>query len=157
VNSSSANLSINLQAAAPAGVDCDGAPRGTKMISPSLAYFQDLDGALALQGFVGNNLTVRSGWSDNLNRHFGYGVALTRPLPGLPTDNNQSVHVFVEALGRFTDSQDPTGRTPANFELLPGLHWRVGENWWMSGGLIVPVGAQRSEAGLWQLTCSWRF
>ena len=41
--------------------------------------------------------------------------------------------------------------------MLPGLHWKVADNWWMSGGVILPVGAPRSEPGLWQFTCSLQF
>ena len=38
------------------------------------------------------------------------------------------------------------------------LHYKAGESWWISGGLSVPVGSGRPEAGqLWQVTCSLQF
>jgi hypothetical protein len=86
-----------------------------------------------------------------------YGVAMQSPLPGADLGPGQSLHCFVEALGRSRGPGDVPAQAPAGWSLLPGLHWRVGDSWWVSGGLIFPLGGSRAEAGLWHLTCAWRF
>ena len=49
------------------------------------------------------------------------------------------------------------GRSPS-WEVLPGLHYKLSDNWWITGGLIVPVGKTLSEAPqLWRVTCSLQF
>jgi len=40
---------------------------------------------------------------------------------------------------------------------MPGLHLRLQQNWWITGGLVLPMAAPRPESNLWQITCSWRF
>jgi hypothetical protein len=82
---------------------------------------------------------------------------LQSPLPGTNNMPGQSVHLFVEALGRYRIDGDPSQRTALNWELLPGVHWRLGENWWMSGGILMPLGLPRPDAHLWQITASWQF
>jgi hypothetical protein len=84
-------------------------------------------------------------------------MAFQEPIPGLSSGTIGSVHFFVEALGRQRSSPDLPTRPPFNWEVLPGLHWQVGENWWLSGGLLLPLGPSRFETNLWQITCSWRF
>ena len=110
-----------------------------------------------MHGYVGKNLRATNGWTDSLERSIHYGMALQEPIPGLSSGTIGSVHFFVEALGRQKSSPDLAGRPPFNWEVLPGLHWQVGENWWMSGGLLLPMGGPRLETNLWQITCSWRF
>jgi hypothetical protein len=45
----------------------------------------------------------------------------------------------------------------AVWEMVPGVHWRMNENWFMSGGWIVPMSAPRTETGQWQLSCWLQF
>jgi hypothetical protein len=65
--------------------------------------------------------------------------------------------VFVEALARYRFNTEDRNRPQMPLELLPGLHWRLNENWWISGGVSIPLAAPRPENKLWQFTCSWRF
>jgi hypothetical protein len=148
---------LGLQAVTPAGLEYDGLPDGPTVVSPAFSLFHTLDDGTAFQGFVGKNVHCSSGWSKNLHRSVQYGMAVQRPLTD-PRDGLGNFYVFVEALGRYHyDSSTATG-PPAVWEVLPGLHWRVADNWWLSGGVIVPVTpAPRSDTGLWQFTCSVRF
>ena len=95
--------------------------------------------------------------SENLGHSVHYGLAVQSPLTEAGPSQNQSVHMFIEALGRYHfDAPDP-GQRPPTLELVPGLHWQMGDNWWMSSGVSVPLGGNRTDAGMVQITCSWRF
>ncbi len=150
-------LNFALQAATPAGLDSDGVAGGPTILRPALAYYHELTDGTAIQGFVGKTLAARPQWSDNLERSVRYGVAFQSAVPGMAEPTGQGVHLFVEALGHSRFVADTAARPPASLEVLPGLHWQLRDNWWMSGGMIVPVGPARQETGLWQFTCSWRF
>ena len=126
-------------------------------MSPALAYYQELDAGLALHGFISHSLIARPRWGDSLERNVRYGLAFAAPVPGVLIDAAQSLHMFVEAQGRTREGEYMPPREGGNYEFLPGLHWQMGENWWMSGALILPVGAGRIDPDFWQLTCSWRF
>jgi hypothetical protein len=151
------HCSFNLQAATPAGLEGQGVAGGPTVLTPALAYFQELDSGAALQAFVGKNFTARSGWTDGLARSLHYGIALQRPLGLDPFGTGSSVHVFVEALGRSRFFAYGTESPSSSWEVLPGLHWRVGDNCWMSGGVIVPLNNQHFDPGLVQITCWWKF
>ena len=99
----------------------------------------------------------RSGWTDGLARSLHYGIALQRPLGLDPFGTGSSVHLFVEALGRSRFFAYGTESPSSSWEVLPGLHWRVGDNCWMSGGVIVPLNNQHFDPGLVQITCWWKF
>jgi hypothetical protein len=148
-------LSMGLQAVTPAGLDADGIADGPTILSPHFAWFHEMGSGTAIQGFVGKNLRANSHWSDSLGAQINYGLALQSPIPGTESTPNRSVHMFVEALGRYRMDGDPTQH--GNWELLPGLHWRLNESWWMSGGVLMPLGTPRPDAHLWQITCSWQF
>jgi hypothetical protein len=150
-------LSMGLQAVTPAGMEAEGLPDGPTILSPNFALFYEVGKGAAIQGFVGKNVRANSRWSEGLERDIQYGVALQSPLPGVETKNNRAVHFFLEALGRYRSEADPNLRNPANWELLPGLHWQMGENWWMSGGVLMPLAPARLDSHLWQITCSWQF
>jgi hypothetical protein len=152
-------LSFAFQAATPAGLDSFGVAGGPTVIDPALAWYHELENGLAFQGFVAKSLAARAHWSDNLERSVRYGVAVQSPLPGTAASSPGSVHMFVEALGYSRLVEDTPGpREWASWQLLPGLHWQVRENWWLSGGLIVPLqGSYRFDPDFWQITCSWRF
>jgi hypothetical protein len=152
----STEVSFVLRAVAPAGLDCDGVASGLTVFSPSLAWFQELSEGVAIQGFVGKEVPANASWMASVRRGVQYGLGLQAPLcdaaPGQPAE----FHFFVEALGchrRFT-----TIDLPANtWEVLPGVHWRLTDDCWLSGGVSFPVGTPRFDSRLWQITCSWEF
>jgi hypothetical protein len=152
---------FGLQAFTPAGLESDGLRNGPTVVSPSLALFQEIGPNLAVHGFIGKCVAApvnHRGGEGAVDRSLQYGVALQTPLPVFRPGEVASLHFFVEALGRYRHEDVGNGLGPSALELLPGLHWQLGENLWMSGGVSVPVRASsRWESGLWQLTCSWRF
>ncbi len=157
VDGPSSNLCFGIDAAAPAGIDAQGVGDGRTVIRPSLAYFQELSFGTAIQGFVGKNVCAQTHWSDNLERSVRYGMAFQSPIPGLTGDRGQGLHLFVEALGYSRYVPDSVPRQPPRAEILPGLHMRMTDNCWMSGGYVLPMGPVHSEIGIWQFTWSWRF
>jgi hypothetical protein len=148
-------VTFELQTVAPAGIDSDGVASGPTVLSPSLAWFQDVGGGTALQGFVGKHVPANAQWMPRLEHGLRYGVALQRPLIEAWDGRGQSLHFFVEALGgyhRFVTVG------PSNYwELLPGVHWHITDDCWLSGGLAVPMGPPRPESKLWQISCGWHF
>ncbi len=147
-------LSMGLQAVTPAGLEAEGVSDGPTVLSPNFAWFHEIANGTAIQGFVGKHLRANSRWSDSLERHINCGVALQSPFPGTDSRN---AYLFLEALGRYRIEGDSSQRPSLNWDLLPGIHWRLGDNWWMSGGILMPLGLPRPEARLWQITCSWQF
>jgi hypothetical protein len=153
--------SLALGAVAPAGLECDGVENGPTIFSPALAYYRDLWDGMTVQGFIGNNLRANARAIDKVGRNVRCGLAAQHALPFSPFTNDAetdpSLFFFVEALGRyrFQDTNPSHPRPP--FELLPGIHWRVQDNWWISGGLLVPLHGPRTENSLWQITCSWQY
>jgi len=150
-------VSLGLQAVTPAGLEANGLPDGPTYLSPHLAWFYEVAPGTALQGFVGKNVRAREGWSDAPIRGVRYGLALQSPFPGLASDSSSAVHVFLEALGRYRFEGDPSLRTGVNWQLIPGIHWRMAENWWLAGGMLMPLTIPRADSRLWQITCSWQF
>jgi hypothetical protein len=140
-------LCLGLQAVTPAGIAAGGLENGPTVFSPAVAWFQELGEGAALQGFVSKNIRAQAGWTDDLESSIHYGVALQYALPGLSFSPGHSIHVFVEALGRYRYEGETGPNRSVTWEVIPGLHWRVGERWWMS------VGAARTHI----LTCSWQF
>jgi hypothetical protein len=157
LNSNTSGLCLGLKAVTPAGLEADGIAQGRTVLSPAFSWYQDLGSNFILHGFVGKNLHPSPNWTDNLERSINYGVAVQQPVPGLTPSPNCSLHMFVEALGRQRSNPDLVDRPVSTFEMLPGLHWQLGENWWMQGGVLLPLGTSRLDPGLWQITCSWRF
>lgn len=150
-------LSMGLQAVTPAGLDADGVADGPTILSPHFAWFHEVGNGTAIQGFIGKNLRANSHWSESLGAQINYGLAVQSPIPGTENTASKSLHMFVEALGRYRMDADPTQHAPLNWEVLPGLHWRLNESWWMSGGILMPLSAPRPDPRLWQITCSWQF
>jgi len=147
---------LGLQAVTPAGLESDGLADGHTVLSPTLVWFHDL-GGFAFQGFVGQHLPALGRGGDPLQRGWLYGLAVQQPLPAITSTSPSNLHLIVEALGRQRRELFAGQRTPAGWELLPGLHWRVSDQCWMSGGVILPLGATRVDPGLWQLTCRWQY
>jgi hypothetical protein len=142
------SLCLGFQAVTPAGLEAGGVADGPTVICPAVAMFQELGDAAALHGFVAGQIRTHAGWSDELESGIQYGMALQCAVPGLCNGPRQGVHVFVEALGRYHgESSEPTQLRPAAWEIIPGIHWRMGERW------SVSVGAARTSV----LTCLWRF
>jgi hypothetical protein len=140
-------LCFGLQAVTPAGLEAGGVAEGPTVVRPSVAWFQEIGSATALQGFVAKRIQARSGWTENLETGFRYGVAFQYTVPWLSTGPNQSVQFFVEALGRYQKDAVSCPTQAPLLEFVPGIHWRVGDNWWIS------VGAARRTL----VTCSWQF
>jgi hypothetical protein len=153
------SLSLALQAVTPAGLDQDGVQDGPTVVSPAVCLFHTLDDGTGIQGFVGKNMNLnRSSFSGPLHRSVQYGVAVQKPVLDTGADNIGCFYLFVEALGRYRYDATATG-PPAVWEMVPGVHWRMTENVWLTGGVLMPVGAPlpSREAHLWQLTCSFQF
>jgi len=151
------SCTLGLQAAAPAGLEYDGVQEGPTQVAPNLGWYYDLGDGAALHGFVGKSVRAASGWSDNLGRNLEFGVAVQRPMPMPDGGVTRNLFLFIQALGRHRPEIFSDSRRSALWEVLPGVHWRMSDNWWMSSGVIVPVGNARSDLGLWQVTCSWQF
>jgi hypothetical protein len=147
---------VGLRAATPAGLEFDGVQSGPTHVAPNFAWYYDLGDGAGLHGFVGKSVRAAGDWTDSLGRNVEYGLAIHRPFPIPDGGISRNLFMFLEALGRVRPDSTGDARRSV-WELLPGLHYRLSDNWWMSGGLIVPVGASRSDLGTWQVTCSWQF
>jgi hypothetical protein len=147
---------FSFQAVRPAGLESNGVSEGPSFVSPALTVFHDLGDGTALHGFVGKDVRANSTWRDGaVDGSFRYGLAVQQPVPGLTPDPGRGLFVFVEAQGYWTDREQGTGKA---WEFIPGLHYRLSDSWWMSGGVLLPVGPTRyGSAGHWHLSCSWQF
>ncbi len=150
----SAGVSVGLQAFCPAGLECDGLAEGPTVFRPHLAACYALDDDTAIHAFVGKSVRARAGWSDGFGRGVHYGLAFQSPFPGV--EPAYRVNLLLEALGRYRLDQADQRAAP-NFEFMPGLQWRLSENSWLAGGVLLPVGPSRGDGRLFQLTCSWQF
>jgi hypothetical protein len=157
LDNSCSGLSMGLQALTPAGLEADGVAGGPTIVSPHLGWFYDAGDGTAIQGFVSKQVRARAGWTDDLGGDVRYGVGVQRPLPGFESNASQSLHMFVEALGRYRPNFDTAQGSPGKWDLLPGLHWRLNNSWWMSGGLLMPLTGSHLDSRYWQITCSWQF
>jgi hypothetical protein len=140
-------VSLAVQAVTPAGLENGGVSDGPTVFVPAVAWFQELGGGAALQGFVAKNIKARSGWTDDLETGVHYGMALQCADPGLCNGPKTGLHFFVEALGKYRFDGESASTRAMSWELIPGLHWQMGEKWWLS------FGAARTSV----LTCSWHF
>jgi hypothetical protein len=156
-DSNCSGVSVGFRAVTPAGLEADGVANGPTYLSPNCSWFYDLGSGLALQGFAGSHLRANSRWRSGLGRRVECGMALQSAVPGLDDGPLGGVHFFVEALGRYRCDEMLNSTTVPNWDLVPGIHWQLSENWWMSGGLLMPLGSSRFDSRLWQITCSWQF
>ena len=157
VDNRAACLGLGFQAVTPAGIDAGGLQRGPTVLCPHLACFYELGGGTAIQGFVAKSVYAHSDWSDSPGRSIRYGMALERPFPGLESDPNPRAHIFLVALGRNRFDGDLSQRSSTDFDLVPGVHWRLREGSWISSGVLMPLDGLSPARLLWQLTCSWRY
>jgi hypothetical protein len=123
------SMCLNLQALAPAGVQWGGLSNGPTFICPAMSIFHDLGSGTALQGFVRENLNAGPGWDTAWNRKVYYGMAWQCPL-SKPEDG---VYFFLQTLGHFnSEAARPTAHPDVS--LLPGIQWRMADNFWLSLG-----------------------
>jgi hypothetical protein len=130
-DSGKTSLCLNLQAYTPTGLQNGGVANGSTIFCPAISWFHDLGQGTALQGFVCQNIHPSPGWEENWSRRMYYGMAWQCPLFGQDKDPNQGVFFFVQAMGRFYYDDNTT--RPA-MTILPGFHWRVSDNCWLSVG-----------------------
>jgi len=135
------SVCFGLQAWAPAGLECGGVQDGPTVIAPGVGIFHDLGDGSGLHGFVGQNFHGR-----NHDGPLRCGMAWHCPITPWDEISDSGMFFFVQAHARYDFSGDRQGR-PMNWELVPGLHWRVTEAFWMS------IGASRSG----MVTCGWQF
>jgi hypothetical protein len=143
---------IAVRAVTPAGREADGVDEGPTVVSPALYFCHNLEDGTGIQGFIGRNVRVDSLPSGPLHRSVEGGVAVQRPLI-TDVDGSSGVYFFVQTSCRYRYATPTTDVSPAVWEVLPGVHWRIYENCGLSGGVILPVGGERVERGMWQVTC----
>jgi hypothetical protein len=148
---------LGLQALTPAGIEADGLGQGRTFVRPAMAWYQAFGDGAAVHGFVSKTMRAEAGWSDRWENNFHYGLAVQHPLAGEPDSGWGSVHVFMEAIGQYYPDTLPATRRVTGMNMLPGLHWQVGDNWWLSTGVLVPMNTPSFEGSLLHITCSWRF
>jgi len=156
-DSPTTGCTVSFQALKPAGRDNDGLDDGPTTVIPSVALFHSLDDGTAIQGFVGKNVNLNTSWTNQLDQAVQYGMAVQHPLTQAGPDGSGNVFVFVEALGRYRYDASTMAATPNAVEVLPGLHWQMAPNWWMSGGVVLPVNTMPTSVNQWQFTCSLQF
>ena len=156
-DSPNTGCTIAVQAVTPAGRESDGVDDGSTVVSPAFSLFHSLDDGTAIQGFVGKNVNVGSHWSGQLNQSVRYGMAVQRPLLPAGPNGDANFYVFMEALGHYRYDAGSNPGSPNTVDVLPGVHYRLAPNWWMSGGYIVPVTPAKTDANCWQITCSFQF
>jgi hypothetical protein len=155
--------SVGLQAVTPAGLAADGLPDrlGTTVVTPAVSLFHMLgDDATAVQLFVGKHMPLMNSGPQSINRDLQYGLALQRPVTTDANDPFRCVYLSVGALGLMKLNDTTTTRTPVQWEVLPGLHYKMGDSWWISGALVLPVGNTNTASSTlqqWQVTCSFQF
>jgi hypothetical protein len=150
-------LRVGLQALRPSGAEWDGLNDGPTIVSPTVAVVQELGQGTAVQGFLGKDLRPGTPWTEGLERNLQYGMALQTPMPLTGKAARAGMVLFVEALGRYRHENDGQLLEPVAWEVLPGLHWRRTEHWWISGGVLLPVGPGRADSELLHFNCSLQF
>lgn len=151
-------LSIAVQATTPAGLEYDGLPdsKGPTVLTPALSVFHALDEVTGMQAFVGKHVPIQNSAGATVRRDVQYGMALHRPVATGLNDPLRNLFLSFGALGLYRIEKET--RAPVSLEVVPGLHYRAGENWWISGGMSLPVGGARTDGSqLWQVTCSVQF
>jgi hypothetical protein len=146
VDTGATGLTVGMQAATPAGLEGDGVAEGPTFLSPNLGWFQELGNGAALQAYLCKNIRANPRWLDRMEGGYHYGMAFQYPCPGLCDTPNRGLFFFVEGLGRFR-YEDVPNRRNADWELVPGLHLKLSDDFWLSFGA--------ARTGL--VTCSWRF
>ncbi len=150
---------MDLQAVTPSGIQFAGMPDGPTVFSPAFSVFHALSESTAVQGFVAKNVAVSGADGPRLiQRNLQCGMAVQRPIVADGPEGVRSLFLSVGALGQVRPERDNLQLMPT-CDLLPGLHWYVNDNWWLSSAVLLPIGpTTRTTPGQqWQLTCSVRF
>lgn len=151
-------MSLGLQAVTPAGLANNGLAdnRGTTVVTPGLSLFHELDEGLGFQAYISKHMPLLNQMGTPIRRDLTYGVAIHRSVTNNPVDPLSNVFLSVGALGQHRTETD--GGKTINWDVMPGMHLRLADNWWLSGGVLLPVGPNRYEnGGHWRLTCQWQF
>jgi hypothetical protein len=153
--------SVGFQAVTPAGLASDGLADklGTTVLSPAFSLFHTLDDSTAVQAYVGKNLPLMNTHTQTINPDLQCGLAVQRPVS---TDNNNPLRFMYFSVGALTQvrlSDASTARTPVGLDVLPGLHYKMADNWWISGAVVLPTSTQTNPTASqqWQVTCSFQF
>jgi hypothetical protein len=154
---STTSFQVNVEALTPAGPECDGLNHGPSIVFPSLYGSHNLGDGSTLSGFVGKPVRATLDSLDNLDSNIRYGFALQQPLLDSMPSVKQQVFFSIEALGNYHMGGDLGSAPPGGWEIIPGIHWYSSDRCWLSGGVLVPVGGSRTDTGIWQINCSWRF
>jgi hypothetical protein len=147
---------FGVQAVTPTGAQFGGLQNGPTVVIPAFSVFHAVTDRLAFQGFVSKNVPISDASSSPLQRNVQYGVAFQRPLVADGPEGLRNVYFSVGALGQLSPEHDSVRLLP-NYDVLPGFQWHVNENWWLSSGVLVPLGPTRAAPGQWQLSCSLQF
>jgi hypothetical protein len=141
LDSGSTSVCFGLRAWTPAGLENGGVQNGSTVFAPGIGVFQDLGAGSGLHGFVDQNLhsCCRQG-------PVHCGMAVDCPVNANNNPANTGLFVFVQALGTMDYGIDRQGRA-MNWELVPGVQWRLSDSFSMS------LGASKSSI----LTCWWHF
>lgn len=141
------NVSVALQAVAPAGLQSGGVANGTTVLMPALACFQDLGDGSAFHAYIGQQINANSRWRDQMQAGFRCGLAYQQPVPYVPCSPDQGLYMFIQALGEYRSDNARSDNKATTWELIPGLHWRMNNACWMSMGI--------SRYNF--LSCTWQY
>ena len=151
-------MSLGVQAVTPTGLANSGLAdnRGTTVVTPGCSLFHELDEGLGVQAFVSKHMPLLNQATAPVRRDFRYGVAVHRCVTTNPIDPLSNVFLSVGATGQ--QRTDADGDKKINWDVMPGMHLRLADQWWLSSGYVLPVGPTRYEnGGRWRLTCQWQF
>jgi hypothetical protein len=161
LDTASTSCTLDLQAVTPAGIQSFGVQDGPTVMVPSLGVFHAIDDDTALHGFIGKNMLLQGSLPTMpIRRSLKCGMALQRALLPEGPEAFRNLYVFMGALGEYQrPGQVLPGTTGnVNFEVMPGVHWRLTDNWWMTGGVLLQARSPRPDGQLpWQFTCSYQF
>ena len=149
---------LGLQAVTPAGLASDGLAdnRGTTVVTPGCSLFQELDEGFGVQAFVSKHMPLLNQVGAPVRRDMTYGLAIHRSVTTNPADPLSNLFLSLGATGQQRAEND--GGKTINWDVMPGMHLHLADNWWVSGGVVLPVGPNRYEnGGHWRLTCQWQF
>lgn len=166
IDSTSTSFAFVVQAFTPAGLQNFGLNQGATTFCPSMSFFHNLSDGLAIQGFVGENMHMRTNLSGGLGQNVQGGIAIQRAI--MPLASNQSnLYFFMEGLGRYrfesmgsggyVSTSSAPAYNSARLDVLPGLQWKPSDTMSFSSGYVMPVGANRTDPTHLQITCSLQF
>lgn len=159
LNTETTCLALHCHAATPAGLESDGVAYGPTRFSPALTLAQDLGDGLLIEGFVARTMRAYMPSMSGAQRHVEFGEVLQHPLTGLWSERADSPHVylFLETLGHYRCEEGRSSwQQPLHWDVVPGIHLR-GDSWWVSAGIVLPLGLTLPETALWQVTCACEY